>query len=688
MQYDMLDSNNQYEAFDLDWENPPAVKDLKTDMDNAMDFHIQHVNYVEKCQSIYDAKYHSKDKNKSQVQPKLVRKQAEWRYPALTEPFMSADDLFEVKPRSFEDKQAAEQNSLVLNYQFNNKIKKLNLIDNLVRTFYKRGTVICKLGWNYEEKVEQVEEPVTSLVPVQDPMQAQQMIDQGIPPFEETVVGYQMVDKVVVKQNHPTVEICDSRNIIIDPSCEGDLDKAGFIIHQYPTSLKDLKGDERYVNLDKIEKQSNSPLETPDYHSNTTSSFEFADKARKKFIINEYWGKWDIRGDGTVVSILACFIGDVLVRLEENPFPDAMYPFVAIPYLPNEDSVYGETDIEVLEDNQKIIGALTRGALDLMGKSANSQTGIRKDALDIVNKRKYQAGKDYEFNPNIDPRQAIHTHTFPELPASVLNLLQLQNNEAESMSGTKAFTSGISGNALGSTATGVRSALDATSKRELSILRRISTGLVEVARKIIMMNAEFLQDEEIIRLTNDEMVAINRDDLKGEFDLRLDINTAEADNEKAQELAFMLQTIGNNAGMDVTLMIMADIAKLRKMPTLAKKLEEYQPEPDPIMQERAQLENDLLKAKIAYEYSRAEENQVDKELKSAKARNLDSKTDLDDLSYIEKSTGGDIKKQASISQAQASAQSQARVEEDAAKQLLDYQRNRAQSVGSNSPNNL
>ena len=688
MQYDMLDSNNQYEAFDLDWENPPAVKDLKTDMDNAMDFHIQHVNYVEKCQSIYDAKYHSKDKNKSQVQPKLVRKQAEWRYPALTEPFMSADDLFEVKPRSFEDKQAAEQNSLVLNYQFNNKIKKLNLIDNLVRTFYKRGTVICKLGWNYEEKVEQVEEPVTSLVPVQDPMQAQQMIDQGIPPFEETVVGYQMVDKVVVKQNHPTVEICDSRNIIIDPSCEGDLDKAGFIIHQYPTSLKDLKGDERYVNLDKIEKQSNSPLETPDYHSNTTSSFEFADKARKKFIINEYWGKWDIRGDGTVVSILACFIGDVLVRLEENPFPDAMYPFVAIPYLPNEDSVYGETDIEVLEDNQKIIGALTRGALDLMGKSANSQTGIRKDALDIVNKRKYQAGKDYEFNPNIDPRQAIHTHTFPELPASVLNLLQLQNNEAESMSGTKAFTSGISGNALGSTATGVRSALDATSKRELSILRRISTGLVEVARKIIMMNAEFLQDEEIIRLTNDEMVAINRDDLKGEFDLRLDINTAEADNEKAQELAFMLQTIGNNAGMDVTLMIMADIAKLRKMPTLAKKLEEYQPEPDPIMQERAQLENELLKAQIAYEYSRAEENQVDKELKSAKARNLDSKTDLDDLSYIEKSTGGDIKKQASISQAQASAQSQARVEEDAAKQLLDYQRNRAQSVGSNSPNNL
>lgn len=40
------------------------------------------------------------------------------------------------------------------------------------------------------------------------------------------------------------------------------------------------------------------------------------------------------------------------------------------------------------------------------------------------------------------------------------------------------------------TATGVRSALDSTSKRELGILRRLSAGLEKIGRKIIAMNAE------------------------------------------------------------------------------------------------------------------------------------------------------------------------------------------------------
>jgi hypothetical protein len=236
--------------------------------------------------------------------------------------------------------------------------------------------------------------------------------------------------------------------------------------------------------------------------------------------------------------------------------------------------------------------------------------------------------------------------TYPEIPQSALNMLNLQNNEAESLTGVKAFSQGISGAALGTTATGIRSALDATSKRELGILRRLAEGINQIGRKIISMNAEFLGDEEIIRITNEEFIAINREDLGGMYDIKLNISTAEADTEKAQELSFMLQTMGNNMPQEMSQIILADIAKLRKMPELSKRIQEYQPQPDPMAQQMQQLEMELLKAKIANESAKAQENQVDVGLKQAKtvteqakARGMDSKSDLDDLDFVNKESG-------------------------------------------------
>ena len=57
-------------------------------------------------------------------------------------------------------------------------------------------------------------------------------------------------------------------------------------------------------------------------------------------------------------------------------------------------------------------------------------------------------------------------------------------------------------------------------------------------------------------------------DLGGKFDLKLSISTPEADEAKAKELAFMLQTTGQTMGPAFSQIILSDIAKLRKMPDL------------------------------------------------------------------------------------------------------------------------
>jgi hypothetical protein len=483
--------------------------------------------------------------------------------------------------------------------------------------------------------------------------QAIQMSMQAGMPLQPVQTGTEMVTELKIIRNQPTVDICDYNNVIIDPTCEGDTDKANFIIYSFETSLSELKKDGKYKNLDKIKESTLlSPIEEPDYATEDDSGFRFKDKPRQKFVAYEYWGYWDIDGDGIAEPIVVTWVGDTIIRMEENPFPDKKLPFVVVQYLPVRKSIYGEPDGALLEDNQKIIGAVTRGMIDIMGRSANGQMGVRKDALDVTNKRKFDKGLDYEFNVNVDPRQAMYMHTYPEIPQSAQYMINLQNMEAESLTGVKAYSSGIGSAALGDVAAGIRGALDAASKRELGILRRLANGIVEIGRKIIAMNGEFLSEEEVVRVTNEEFVTVRRDDLPGNFDLKLTISTAEADNQKAQELAFMLQTMGNSMPMDMSQMILADIARLRKMPDLAKKIEAYQPQPDPMAQKMQELQMALLEAQVQNERSKAGENEVDIELKTAKtqselakARAVGSEADLKDLDFIHKERGVDVEKE-------------------------------------------
>lgn len=658
------------------WKNPPDLKSLKQDLVFSTPAHdAQKTRIKEWLDNLHvtgSAKVNSPSGNSSIV-PKLIRKQAEWRYAALSEPFLSTDDVFNVRPVTWEDRNAARQNELVLNHQFNIHIDKVRFIDEYVRAAVDEGTVIVRTGWEFQE--EEVEETVPEVEyrvnPEFGPMhehlhqmmesspsqydtdvpeelkQAHELTMQQGVPIEPVIVGQRIEKRMKTLVNRPTLEICDYRNVKVDPTCQGNIDKAGFVIYTFETSMSDLEKDGRYKNLEYVNVSANTILGTPDHAaSDGVRNFNFSDEPRKKMVVHEYWGFWDIDGDGKVEPFVASWVGDTMIRLEENPFPDGKIPFVVEQYLPVRKEIYGEPDGALLEDNQKVVGAVTRGMIDIMGKSANGQTGIRKDMLDATNRRKFDRGLDYEFNQNVDPRQGVFMHTYPEIPNSAQFMLQLQNMEAESLTGVKSFSQGVSGQSLGDVAAAVRGALDAASKRELGILRRLSNGIVKIGRKLISMNAEFLSETEVIRITNDEFVTVRRDDLAGSFDLKLSISTAEEDNNKAEQLAFLLQTVGPNGDRDLMRMILSDIARLRKMPDLAQKIETFEPQPDPLAQKKAELEIALLEAQIQREQAHAMSYQSNAQLdmaragtESQKAMNLKSDTDQKNLDFIEQETG-------------------------------------------------
>lgn len=673
------------------WRNEPTIQSLKIDLNNSSTSHSVQVTKINAWLEKLEAKPLPKTKGKprSRIVPKLVRKQAEWRYASLSEPFLSTPNIFKVNPVSYEDGYSARQNELVLNHQFNTQINKIKFIDDYVRSAVDTGTAILRVDWVEQHNIIDVPTPQYQLQPV-DPsdvqasnrferiqrmfsdsiysqnvpihwvnalqrandetqareqqvmqqmqvqlMEAQQ---QGLPPEQLEAIQQQYQEQLqqlppimyepiqvgtVINQeeevvNKPQLSVIDYHKVYIDPTCEGDLDRAEFIIYVFNSCKADLLADGRYQNVEQIPEDAGVDHSYSQYDYDDT----FIDPARKKLTVYEYWGNWDINGDGTKVPIVATWVGDIMIRLEENPYPDHKPPFVIVPYLPVTNRIYGEPDGALIGDNQDIIGAITRGMIDTLGSSANSQTAIAKDALDSLNMNKFIKGEDFMINPGVPANQAIYQFTYPELPQTPLVFIQSQQAEAEALTGVKAYSEGITGDSLGATASGVRSVLDASSKREMGILRRLADGLKKVARKIIAMNALWLNDSEVIRITNEDFVEIHRDDLAGNFDLELTISSAEEDTAKAESLAFMLQTLGNTVDQGMTQMILSEICDLRKMPELAERVRRYTPpEPDPVQQQLQQLQLETMQAQLEKLQAEVQKINADAGYSDARAQN-------------------------------------------------------------------
>ncbi len=91
------------------WKNEPSLEDLKNDLNDASIDHSTQVTLIDTWLDNMNVEGTAKTvkvKGKSAMQPKLIRKQAEWRYAALSEPFLSTEDIYNIEPVSDGDKDA------------------------------------------------------------------------------------------------------------------------------------------------------------------------------------------------------------------------------------------------------------------------------------------------------------------------------------------------------------------------------------------------------------------------------------------------------------------------------------------------------------------------------------------------------------------------------------------------------
>ena len=590
--------------------------------------------------------------NESELRSKIVsrdiKKQSEWQHAALIEPFVSTPDIIRANPITAEDAEAAPKIEVLLNTQFCRQFNRYNFMTKALKVMDQEGTVVIRTGWEYEEKEIEVkidEEVINpEFVAAYQAIQAGQLDPSALQDIPQTVIQSRIEKQVKPVKNHPTAAVCRNEDVFIDPTCQDDMDKCQFIIYRYESDLATLTAANRYKNLDKIQIPEVSPGDE-DYNSPDKSYFTFKDKARRKLLVYEYWGYYDINDDGVVEPIVCTWTDNTLLELIPNPFPDQKLPFIVTPFNSIPFSLYGEPNAELLSDVQKVKTAIYRGFIDNMALSSNGQKGVKKGALDPQNLNRFYAGENFEYNGVSN--DIFYEGSFNELPGSIFNMLQMLNNEAESITGVASFNQGINGNSMGSNATAIRGVIDSSSTRRLNIVRNISENLIKpLLRKWLAYSAEFLDEEAQFRITNEEFIWLKRDDLGANIDIDLNISTSDDNQAKAQELAFLLQTLGPSEDPFIRKTLMVEIARLYRMPQLAKAIETYEPQPDPMQQRLMELQAQLLEAQIADLQAKAGENEVDKELKGAKvqtelakAKNLSAQADKTDLDYIQQYYG-------------------------------------------------
>ncbi len=612
------------------------LKDFKADMNSADSLRLEMIAKVDTWRDAYNgAKYGNEQAGKSAIVSRDIKRQDEWQHASIKDPFVGDPDIVKCNPVTYEDRDAATQNELVLNQQFTRHFNRYKFMTDVVKLYYQEGTVVTKTSWDYED------ETVTEEVPV-----------YGLDLTGNVVqVGTKEVKRLKVLVNKPHAQVCRLEDIFLDPTSEGDLNRAQFIIHRYESDLSTLRKAGKYKNLKKLAanvagKNDSAAFDDTggDFQPEDETQFTFQDEPRKKILVYEYWGNYDVDGDGKAEPVVCTWVNDIIIQLESNPYPLQDLPFLILMANSTPFKLYGEAAAELIGDNQKVNTAIKRGIIDNMANSNNAQKGVRTGSLDPINKKRFLNGKNFEFNGS---QADFYEGGYNAIPQSVFAVMEQNNNETESMVGVKAFTGGIKGASLGSTARAAGGVLDAVSVRRLDIVRNIAENLINpLMRKWMSYNGEFLREEEIVRITNEEFVPVKRDDLRGEIDIEIEVSTAEDNSSKAQELSFLLQTLGQDMDQEMRNLLMSQIAKLHRMPDLAKQLEEYQPKPDPFTEKMKELEIAEKEVNIIERQSRADENRVDIEekktqamLNRAKTRELLSGTDIKDLEFTQIADG-------------------------------------------------
>lgn len=425
----------------------------------------------------------------------------------------------EVTARSGEDEEKAAKMQALLNYQITAQNPYHTIFTRLITNALITGCAALKVLWIKEYREKDVEEVVSY-------EQMQSLINQGYKVkyesiYENGIEKYKVKYKAAyISKNQPVFEVLPYNEFLFDAKALS-LQEADYVIHRKLVNYDYLKRRQQegiYKNIEKI-KDSIFSYEDDDVLSKRAyNSYSDKNKARRLYMINEYWGRVDIDNDGLLEDVVITTCGNVILSIEENTF--GMYPFFIFSPFLSMDSIAGRGLAELSENTQIVKTALIREILENTRRNNNRKIFYKVDDLlnpsQMVTNEQYVAVRDSADINNIfapEPFEVISENSF--------TLVEYFDKENQKVTGVSDIKQGLKQSVESQTATEAVIKYESANSQVQAIVLNFAESLKETYRFIVYQNQRFMDNMQVVRLLND-VIEINPQDIKDiDFDLNI-----------------------------------------------------------------------------------------------------------------------------------------------------------------------
>jgi hypothetical protein len=391
-----------------------------------------------------------------------------------------------------------------------------------IKDFLIMGIGWTKIGWRYREGLQ----PVTPEEQQQDLAQLEAQLNMEAAanpamaaemPTPEDIAATLPTEKTVVLEDRPFVERVSPFDIQVDPNATS-MEDVMWIAQRIVRPLEEAKKDDRYSPSARAKLKADGVFladkairtgSTPDAHKGMDVE------------LTTIWEFYDIRKNWLCVFGQDC--DEFLVSPEPMPYSFG-HPFEPIFNYTIPDKFYPMGELEAMEPLQQELDKVRSQMMEARKKFGRKYI-YRESSFGPEGVAALQSDRDNVMVAVIEEQTPLDQAIQP-LPQSQLDPQAYQYSEIIEMDIDR--VTGVNEYMRGATpqqrqtayaASMIQSAADA---RAAAKLDNVEDFMSRIARKLIMLNQQYLEGEQVLRVAgpNGAMawVQYNRDDIQGEYD--------------------------------------------------------------------------------------------------------------------------------------------------------------------------
>lgn len=488
-----------------------------------------------------------------------IKTTIKWMLPSLEEPFLGTDDPVDIRAVNIDDDPKAKKVQQLLKYQLQRKNAYPTFIESAWKDALKYNWCVAKVWWRREEDRKRYKQMVSDqnadfvALLMKEELEGNAEIIDVKPLKDAPDIFVVTFDKITVTANYPVVQYMSPDELRYTPDGRSVQD-AKFIAHRKMVNgdyLKQKEAEGIYKNVDKAMseyKNSNGDTRPDELQVESNSELETIgeklsddDFASRQFELYECYLHVDYNNDGRFENIIVHVIGETPIRIAKNDMDMAPFFHFAAEADPINPFNENEGFTDDLEQQQDLKTAVFRQVITNVAKNNSPQTFVNNtvDIDALINNDEIVVCDTME-NP------ATQVYANGQLPISQLamDVIQYAQNEIEAQSGSTRYSQGLDSNSLNKTATGITAILGQAEKRMKQMSRMFAENfIVPIFKYIILLNQRYMDQEQIIRLTNENIV-ITKDELNIDYDLIINVGLGPGTKEaQIQYLMVMINQI-------------------------------------------------------------------------------------------------------------------------------------------------